>query len=75
MILQPKQFSYEYASIFQDASVVAAYPAEIFEILAALIDKTVSPCRLLDAGCGTGQMTVGLPPMLTRLMLWICRRQ
>lgn len=66
MTLQPKQFSYEYASIFQDASVVAAYPqrapypAEAFEILAALIDKTLSPCRLLDAGCGTGQMTAGL---------------
>ena len=26
MTQQPKQFSYEYASIFQDASVVAAYP-------------------------------------------------
>ena len=26
MTTQPKQFSYEYASIFQDASVVAAYP-------------------------------------------------
>lgn len=68
MLQQPKQFSYEYASIFQDASVVAAYPqrapypAETFEILAALINKTVSPCRLLDAGCGTGQMTVGLLP-------------
>jgi trans-aconitate methyltransferase len=66
MITQPKQFSYEYASIFQDASVVAAYPqrapypTETFEILALLIDKTVAPCRLLDAGCGTGQMTAGL---------------
>jgi trans-aconitate methyltransferase len=65
---QPKQFSYEYASIFQDASVVAAYPqrapypAETFEILAGLLDKTVSPCRILDAGCGTGQMTKGLLP-------------
>lgn len=68
MTPQPKQFSYEYASIFQDASVVAAYPhrapypAETFTILAELIDKTVSPCRILDAGCGTGQMTAGLLP-------------
>lgn len=67
-IEQPKQFSYAYASIFQDASVVAAYPqrapypAETFALLAALIDKTRSPCRLLDAGCGTGQMTAGLLP-------------
>lgn len=50
MLQQPKQFSYEYASIFQDATVVAAYPYrapysdETFEILAGLIDKTVSPC-------------------------------
>jgi hypothetical protein len=29
MTLQPKQFSYEYASIFQDASVVAAYPQPV----------------------------------------------
>lgn len=66
MIQQPKQFSYEYASIFQDATVVAAYPYrapysnETFAILAGLIDKTMSPCRILDAGCGTGQMTAGL---------------
>lgn len=65
---QPKQFSYEYASIFQDASVVAAYPQrapyppKTFAILAELIDKTVALCRLLDAGCGTGQMTAGLLP-------------
>lgn len=68
MLQQPKQFSYEYASIFQDASVVAAYPqrapypAEIFAILAELTDKTIAPCRILDAGCGTGQMTAGLLP-------------
>jgi len=66
MLQQPKQFSYEYASIFQDATVVAAYPYrapysdETFEILAGLIDKTVSPCCILDAGCGTGQMTAEL---------------
>ncbi|MEZ4730514.1 MAG: class I SAM-dependent methyltransferase [Caldilineaceae bacterium] len=63
---QPKQFGGEYAGIFQDASVVAAYPqrtpypAETFALLAELIDKTVFPCRILDAGCGTGQMTAGL---------------
>lgn len=66
MLHQPKQFSYEHASIFQDASVVAAYPqrasypAETFALLAELIDKTDAPCRLLDAGCGTGQMSAGL---------------
>lgn len=68
MSQQPKQFSVEHASMFQDASVVAAYPyrvpypAETFTKLAGLIDHSVTPCRLLDAGCGTGQMTAGLLP-------------
>jgi len=68
MITQPKQFSLEHASIFQDASVVAAYPnrpsypPETFDKLAGLIDRTVEPIRILDAGCGTGQMTGGLLP-------------
>ena len=70
MITQPKQFSSEHSSIFQDASVVAAYvhrgayPPETFVKLARLIDRTISPVRLLDAGCGTGQMTSGLLPYL-----------
>ncbi len=68
MSMQPQQFNAEYASVFQDTSVVAAYshrapyPAETFAQLAELIDQTVSPVRLLDAGCGTGQMTSGLLP-------------
>ena len=68
MTAQPKQFSNEYANIFQDSSVVAAYPhrppypAETFTILAELIDTRTTPRRLLDAGCGTGQMTAGLLP-------------
>ncbi|MEZ4725931.1 MAG: class I SAM-dependent methyltransferase [Caldilineaceae bacterium] len=63
---QPKQFGVEYASIFQDASVVAAYPhrppypPQTFEMLGRLIDRTATPVRILDAGCGTGQMTSGL---------------
>lgn len=66
MITQPKQFGTEYSSIFQDVSVVAAYPhrpsypPETFVKLAELIDRSVSPVRILDAGCGTGQMTSGL---------------
>ncbi|MFN8444014.1 MAG: class I SAM-dependent methyltransferase [Caldilineaceae bacterium] len=68
MTSQPKQFSHEHSSIFQDASVVAAYPyrppypVELFTMLAELLDKTNSPCCILDAGCGTGQMTQGLLP-------------
>lgn len=66
MITQPKQFSTEYSGIFQDGSVVAAYPnrppypTETFAQLAGLIDRSVTPVRILDAGCGTGQMTAGL---------------
>lgn len=65
---QPNQFSREHASIFQDASVVDAYPyrppypAATFAVLAGLIDRSVTPCRLLDAGCGTGQMAAELLP-------------
>jgi SAM-dependent methyltransferase len=61
-----KQFSEEYSSIFQDASVVAAYhhrppyPAETFEVLAGLMDKSASPRRILDAGCGRGEMAAML---------------
>ncbi len=57
---KPKQWSAEYASIFQDASVVAAYqyrptyPPQLFSFLLSLIPATVSPRRVLDAGCGTG---------------------
>lgn len=67
-MLQPKQFSDKYASIFQDASVVAAYPhrppypPETFALLAELLDQSTSLTRLLDAGCGLGQMTQGLLP-------------
>lgn len=66
MTTQPQQFSPKYASIFQDASVVAAYPYRppyppaTFASLARLIDQTAKPCRILDAGCGTGQMSAGL---------------
>ena len=65
---QPQQFSATHASIFQDASVVDAYPyrppypAATFAVLAGLIDRGVTPCRILDAGCGTGQMTASLLP-------------
>jgi predicted TPR repeat methyltransferase len=68
MAHKPKQFSIQHSSMFQDASVVAAYehrppyPSETFAILAGLIDKTSFPYRILDAGCGTGQMARRLLP-------------
>ncbi|MEZ4868290.1 MAG: class I SAM-dependent methyltransferase [Caldilineaceae bacterium] len=73
MITQPKQFSVEHSSIFQDVSVVAAYahrspyPPKTFDLLAGLIDRMSSPIRILDAGCGTGQMTQGLLPHADRI--------
>jgi trans-aconitate methyltransferase len=61
-----KQFSDEYAAVFQDASVVEAYhhrppyPAATFRLLADLIDRNVSPCCVLDVGCGRGEMSSNL---------------
>jgi SAM-dependent methyltransferase len=60
---KPKQWSQEYASIFQDSSVVAAYryrppyPPETFSFLLSLIPATASQRIILDAGCGTGFIT------------------
>jgi SAM-dependent methyltransferase len=57
---KPKQFGENYASIFQDASVVSAYrhrpayPDETFAVLSRLIPASVSPRIVLDVGCGTG---------------------
>jgi SAM-dependent methyltransferase len=55
-----KQFGEEYATIFRDASVVAAYkhrppyPPATFEFLLQLIPEEVTERLVLDAGCGTG---------------------
>ena len=60
MANKPKQWSTEYASIFQDESVVTAYqyrpsyPPETFSFLSSLIPTTVTRRTVLDAGCGTG---------------------
>jgi SAM-dependent methyltransferase len=57
---KPKQWSAQYASIFQDASVVAAYhyrptyPPETFAFLSSLIPSSAKLRIVLDAGCGTG---------------------
>ena len=61
MISKPKQWSAEYAGIFKDQSVVDAYhyrpdyPPETFVILAGLI-RANDQGRVLDAGCGTGNL-------------------
>ena len=63
---KPKYLSRQYAQIFQDASVVSVYharpqyPDETFEILAELI--TDHPRRLLDVGCGIGNIARRMLP-------------
>lgn len=68
MIARPQHFSPQNALSFQDQSVVAAYryrppyPDEIFTILLKLI--TAPPRRVLDVGCGTGDLARRLAPLV-----------
>src|SRR5579859_1761413 len=70
---KPKQWGWEYARIFQDESVVAAYryrptyPPELFSFLSQLIPSTGSPRRVLDAGCGTGFVARPLAPLVDQV--------
>ncbi len=60
MIRKPQQFAPDNAEAFKDHSVVVAYharppyPVEVFDILTGLI-RSVPP-RVLDIGCGTGNI-------------------
>jgi SAM-dependent methyltransferase len=71
MFPKPKHLGPEYAAQFQDAAVVAAYPARppypaaIFETLAGL--AAASPRAVLDVGCGTGDVARRLAPLVDRL--------
>lgn len=70
---KPKQWSREYASIFQDPSVVAAYtyrpahPPETFSFLATLLSSKAPSRTVLDAGCGTGFIARALAPYVDRV--------
>jgi SAM-dependent methyltransferase len=70
---KPKQWSAEYASVFQDQSVVAAYqfrppyPPETFTFLSSLIAPDAVPRTVLDAGCGTGFVARPLAPLVDRV--------
>lgn len=71
--MQPKPTSLgpKYASAFQDASVVAAYPArppypaDVFDILLGLMPD--GPRTVLDIGCGTGDVARRLAPLVARV--------
>jgi SAM-dependent methyltransferase len=71
MIARPQHFSPQNALSFQDQSVVAAYryrppyPDEIFTILLNLI--TATPRRVLDVGCGTGELARRLAPLVDQV--------
>ena len=60
----------ELGRAFEDADVARnyrhrqPYPAEIFEILRRLV---VEPRTILDAGCGTGALTIGLARFARRV--------
>jgi SAM-dependent methyltransferase len=66
---KPKGWSPEYASVFQDASVVdhyhlrPPYPDEAIEVLARLAGGG----SVLDAGCGTGELARRLAIRVTRV--------
>lgn len=65
---KPKHLGPEYASVFQDDSVVDAYPyrppypSEAIKLLAGLAVDV--PRRVLDIGCGTGDIARPLAPFV-----------
>jgi trans-aconitate methyltransferase len=64
LTVKPAHLGPFYASQFQDSSVVAAYryrppfPIEVFDVLESL--HAHRPTRVLELGCGTGDLTLGL---------------
>jgi SAM-dependent methyltransferase len=71
MLPKPTCHSGEYATQFQDASVVAAYvhrppyPAAVFDLLEELVSG--QPRAVLDIGCGTGDIARPLVERVARL--------
>jgi ubiquinone/menaquinone biosynthesis C-methylase UbiE len=65
LLPKPAHLGPAYAAQFQDRSVAQAYaarppyPAEFFDIVAELLPPA-RPRRILELGCGTGDVTLGL---------------
>lgn len=66
---RPSHLGPEYASVFGDASVVRAYstrppyPQALFAALAGLLPLNRAR-RVLELGCGSGDLTLGLAPLV-----------
>jgi SAM-dependent methyltransferase len=70
-IPKPAHLGPEFGAQFSDTSVAAAYhhrppyPDAVFPLLAGLVRG--SPCVVLDAGCGTGDIARFLAPLVDRV--------
>jgi SAM-dependent methyltransferase len=68
---KPSHLSGAYGAWFKDPLLVEAYPARpaypsaVFQLLAELVVDT--PSRLLDIGCGTGDLARRLAPLVERV--------
>lgn len=68
---KPSHLAPKYAATFQSPAVAEAYsnrppyPAELFDILISCIADW--PARLLELGCGTGDLSLRLAPLVDRL--------
>lgn len=68
---RPRHLAARYAAQFADESIARAYhtrppyPAELFEILAGL--QPAGPRTILDLGCGTGDIALGLAGRAERI--------
>jgi SAM-dependent methyltransferase len=69
---KPRHLDADYAAQFSDEAVAAAYrhrppyPPETFAVLDSLLGSR--PRTVLELGAGTGDMTVGLAPLVDRLI-------
>lgn len=72
MIPKPKHLGTDYAAAFTDSSVVAAYQFRppyhggLYKFLVSLIPE-IAPRRILDLGCGTGDIARGLAPLVEQV--------